>query len=201
MLRDQPAGRRRGTRGDAALSRACGDNMPKLKDVQDSIDWVSKGGLVGAYFTAHFAKPTDEAGKRDHDSVHYAFGTLFQVGKAEDGGLLDLGGPIFFLFGDLSPVFVNTDVVKFMQSSGEQIGPTTGFDEGMKPKTNLAVRLEVYEDGTIGVQQKMGGKSVGGLPVEKVKGSQINSGLIQAASKTTAYTVSLDRLGKRPGFT
>ena len=45
---------------------------------------------------------------------------------------------------------------------------------------------------------KINGKPVGAMPAEKLKGSEVSAGLLRAASSTTAYSVSLDRVEQAP---
>lgn len=167
-----------------------------LQDIQDCMDYVNKGGLVAAYLTVHWGKATDDQSEKETDRVQYAFGTLRNVEK-EDPNVLEgvLGKDKSFLSGDLTTVFTNTGVKEVSLDK-----PAKGIDEGMIHKRNLSWLLRVYNDGTIAVQPKIGGKPIGGFEPERLKGSAISPGVLQAASKTTAYSVSLDARGGQPGF-
>lgn len=152
-----------------------------FKDIAQSIKWADDEGPVFAYFSAHFAKGTDNADKAEHDTVRYAIGYL----EANAGKLA----------GDLKTVFANADTRT--TSIGDDGGVSfDGVNEGMELRPTLSYRLEVHADGTIGVQPKINGKPIGGLPVETLPGSSVGAGLLCAASSTTAYTVSLDRQPK-----
>jgi hypothetical protein len=158
-----------------------------FEDVKDSIQWAKGGGPVHAYFAAHFASFDDDANKEQHDTVRYAIGYL-----AADGNRLA---------GDLPAVFANTATQTVVGSIDDPKHPLhlVGVNEGMEAKPRLSYRLEVYPDGTIGVQPKLDGKPIGGMPVEKLAGSAVSEGLLRAASSTTAFSVSLDRQAK-PGI-
>jgi hypothetical protein len=153
-------------------------------DIKKSIAWAQEGGRVFAYFTAHFATFSDDENKQEHDTVRYAIGYL----QATSG----------MLAGELDTVFTNTAKSKFVGSFNDPQNPwhSEGTDEGMEPKPKLSYRLEVHADGTIGVQPKINGNPIGGMPVEKLDGEPVSIGLTRAASSTTAYAVSLDRQAK-----
>lgn len=153
-----------------------------FEDIKQCIEWIEEPGseeFVDAYFTAHFAGTVDDPEKDERDMVHYATGRFKQTQTVNAVFLTKK-----LLIGDLKTVFANTDVAKVLGG---------GITDGMVHKSNLSYRLEVHDDGVIGVQLKIAGHPVGGMPVQRLQGSSVSPGLLRAASTTTAYTVSLDR--------
>jgi hypothetical protein len=153
-------------------------------DIKQSIKWAQEGGQVFVYFTAHYGTYLDDQNRPEHDTVRYAIGYLQASGNS--------------LAGDLTTVFANTDKSKAVGDPEDPNNPvhTVGIDEGMRPTPRLSYRLEVHADGTIGVQPKLDGKPIGGMPVEKLAGEAVGNSLTRAASSTTAFAVSLDRQPK-----
>lgn len=146
-----------------------------FEDVKESIQWAKMDGTVVAYFTMHSASANDNEEKIDRDTVHYANGLLRPKGDA--------------LAGELGLVFANTSKTGFVPA---QAAPGADAD-AMERKTNLSYALELHADGTIGVQMKIAGRPVGNLPMKKLAGESVGTGLLRAADGTSAYTVSLDR--------
>ncbi len=72
-------------------------------------------------------------------------------------------------------VFSNTDKSTLLVEGQDHVA------EGMIHAKNLSYRLEIHEDGTIGVQCKLKGKPIGGMPVLTLASSSVSAGLLRAA--------------------